>query len=164
MFGKVVILLRTFSSIDGLPIIDRSSGREYGEVIDILMKKGTITGILVDQIGWLNRHLIFPLDSIYSFGEDGIMVDSTPRYTFFTKKMNGTLLLKNGKQRLRGVPLFSKEGMKLGLIDDVYFCENSGTIVGYEVTDGFVADLLEGRKIVRQAELVVGGGRAILTK
>lgn len=156
--------MRTYSSIEGFPVIVTSSGHNIGEVIDLVISDGVVTGLLVDQIGWLNKHLVLPLDNIYSIGHDGIMVVSEKRFTFFNKNKD-TLLLKNGKRRLRGVPLFSEEGTKLGLIEDVYFMEQSGIIVGYEVTDGFVADLLEGRKVILQeAELVVGGGRAILTK
>lgn len=38
----------------------------------------------------------------------------------------------------------SNEGKKLGLLEDVYFMEEVGTIVGYELTDGFFSDITEG--------------------
>ncbi|MCD8501427.1 MAG: hypothetical protein LRY71_06700 [Bacillaceae bacterium] len=34
-------------------------------------------------------------------------------------------------------------------MEDVYFDEDSGTIVGYEVTDGLIADIKEGKKLIK---------------
>ncbi len=161
----MAITLRTLSSIEGLPVIVQSSGYDFGEVIDVLIEHGKVTSLLIDQAGWFNKHLVLPLNKIVSYGKDGMMVEHSDACTAYSKKNKGLLLLKNGKQRLQGVPLLTKEGTKLGLIEDVYFHGKSGTIIGYEVTDGLVADLLEGRKIVKhKAELVVRGGRAILTE
>jgi len=49
-------------------------------------------------------------------------------------------------------PLLSSEGQKLGLLEDVYFTEEVGTIIGYEVTDGFFADITEGKKVIKTNE------------
>ena len=57
--------------------------------------------------------------------------------------------LKQGKEKLSGRPLLTSEGEKLGLVEDVYFMEELGTIVGYEVTEGLIADIKEGRKVVK---------------
>jgi len=39
------------------------------------------------------------------------------------------------------------DGEQLGRVSDVYFSEILGTqIVGYELTDGFIADVMEGRR------------------
>ncbi|MFK4997612.1 PRC-barrel domain-containing protein [Bacillus sp. N9] len=43
----------------------------------------------------------------------------------------------------------SNEGKQLGLLDDVYFLEEVGTIVGYELTDGFFSDITEGKRVIR---------------
>jgi uncharacterized protein YrrD len=60
--------------------------------------------------------------------------------------------------------LLTAEGEKLGLLEDVYFLEEVGTIVGYEVTEGLVADLVEGRRVVKSnSKLTIASGRAILT-
>ncbi len=44
------------------------------------------------------------------------------------------------------------EGEKLGIVEDVYFQEELGTIVGYECTDGFFSDLKEGKRVVKTDE------------
>ena len=60
--------------------------------------------------------------------------------------------------------MLTAEGEKLGLLEDVYFMEELGTIIGYEVTEGLVADLVEGRRVVKtNASLTIADGRAILS-
>ncbi|NEU31579.1 hypothetical protein GN156_12475 [bacterium LRH843] len=156
--------MRTFSTVEGLPVISLSTGQESGHVLDLLYKGGCVTGFLIDQKGWFNQHLFLPVSAISSFGQDGLMIEGPWSLIPYTKKEKKWLSLKNGKGRLQGTPLLSKEGVKLGLLEDVYFLEEVGTIVGYEVTDGLVADLLEGRKVVKsKGSLTIGGGRAILS-
>lgn len=43
----------------------------------------------------------------------------------------------------------SNDGEQLGLLDDVYFLEEVGTIVGYELTDGFFSDIAQGKRVIR---------------
>ena len=43
--------------------------------------------------------------------------------------------------------MLTEEGLMLGRVSDVYFDQELGnTIIGIEITDGFVSDLIEGRK------------------
>ena len=35
------------------------------------------------------------------------------------------------------------------MLDDVYFLEEVGTIVGYELTDGFFSDITQGKRVIR---------------
>jgi uncharacterized protein YrrD len=85
------------------------------------------------------------IDKVSSFGWDGVMVDgpqqleklkSTPKYTLAHQ------------QSLNGRMLISKSGESLGLLRDVYFQEEVGTIVGYEITDGFFTDITEGKQVI----------------
>ncbi len=161
----MAITLRTFSTVEGLPVIALSNGVEYGHVLDLLYENGSVMGFLIDPKGWFTRHLFLPVSSVSSFGQDGIMIEGSQALKPCSKAVKKALPLKNGKRRLHGTPLLTKEGEKLGLVEDVYFLEEMGTIIGYEVTDGLVADLLEGRKVVKsRARLTIGGGRAILTE
>lgn len=53
-------------------------------------------------------------------------------------------------------------GQKLGHITDVYFMEELGKIIGYEISDGFVSDITEGRKIIQIPNKIIFGEDAIL--
>ncbi|GAE32198.1 hypothetical protein JCM9152_3720 [Halalkalibacter hemicellulosilyticusJCM 9152] len=155
--------MRTFSTIEGFPVIDQATGQECGHVNDLVYKEGRITGLLVDPKGWLTRQRFLSISDVKSFGNDAIMITSTKKLQLFERKHD--YLLKHGKNRLQGMTLLSHEGEKLGLMEDVYFQEEVGTIVGYEVTEGLIADLMEGRKVVKSEEpLTIAKGRAIMTE
>ena len=48
---------------------------------------------------------------------------------------------------MKDLPVVTVHGEQLGRVSDVYFDDLQGTqIVGYELTDGFIADMMEGRK------------------
>ncbi len=164
MFGKVASTLRTFSTVEGLPIIELSGGRELGQVLDLLFSGQQVTGFVIDKKGWMNRHLFLAVEDVSSFGQDGIMIDNASKLQPYKTNERQAYPLKQGKEKVRGKSLLTTEGEKLGLVEDVYFNEEVGTIIGYEVTDGLLADIVEGRKVVKgKGKLTVGKDKAILS-
>lgn len=161
----MAIALRTFSTVEGLPIISLATGKEYGHVQDLLYQDGSVIGFLVDPKGWFTKHQFLPVTSIENIGTDGVMISDSHVLKPMTTSEKKAIPLKTGKKRLHGTALLTAEGEKLGLLEDVYFQEEVGTIIGYEVTEGLVADLVEGRSVVKsKAKLTIAGGRAILTE
>jgi len=139
--------LRTFSLLKGLPVYELASGQKLGEVCDVsISSNGSVVGLLVKKGAFVKKTCQVKVDNVASFGCDGIMVNSLsalealetePEYTF------------EHNQSLAGKMLLSKEGEQLGLVDDVYFMEELGTIVGYELTDGFFSDIKNGKRVVK---------------
>ncbi|MCT8139562.1 PRC-barrel domain-containing protein [Anaerobacillus sp. CMMVII] len=149
--------MRTFSVLNGLPVISLTGGKEIGKVIDLLFHKTHVEGFLIDQNGWLNRHLFVPLENIHAIGHDALIIDDVKELSTFDKKQFPFYSLHNGTKKIVGKTLMSTEGEKLGLVEDVYFNENLGNIVGYEVTDGLIADLKEGKRVLKSTTpLTVG--------
>jgi uncharacterized protein YrrD len=111
-----------------------------------MTKSGMVKGLLVNK-GVLFKQIYFlSIDNVASFGWNGIMINGTnqmeklktePEYTFAHQ------------HSLDGKMLISKSGDSLGLLQDVYFQEERGTIVGYEVTDGFFSDITEGKLVIQ---------------
>ncbi len=161
----MAIFLHTFSTVEGLPVLSLSTGKECGHVLDLVYENGAVSGFLVDPKGWFTKHLFLPVEKISNIGTDGVMVKDYRTLQPLSKKEKQAFLLKHGKHRLHGTALLTAEGEKLGLLEDVYFLEEVGTIVGYEVTEGLVADLVEGRRVVKSdSKLTIAGGRAILNE
>lgn len=149
--------MRAFSVLNGLSVISLNNGEELGKVIDLLIDKTEIVGLLVDKNGWLNHHLYVPLEKVHAIGESALIVKDENKLTSYDKKQFQYSSLHNGSKNIGGKALMSTEGEKLGLVEDVYFDENLGNIVGYEVTDGFIADLKEGKRVLKTtAPLTVG--------
>lgn len=151
------LTLRTFSVLNGLSVISLNGGEEIGKVIDLLISKSEIYGIIIDKNGWLNRHLYVPLENVHAVGPDALVIDDKKKLAIYDKKQFPLYSLHNGSKNIAGKMLMSTEGEKLGLLEDVYFDEALGNIVGYEVTDGFIADLKEGKQVLKTtAPLTVG--------
>jgi uncharacterized protein YrrD len=161
MFGKVGRLLRTFSLLKGLPVFEMNKGKKVGEVCDLhISSSGQVTSLIVKKNGLFPKRYMVDIKDVSSFGADGVMIEddqalalpNNPEYTLEHQK------------RLQGKIVMTSEGEKLGLLEDVYFMEEVGTIVGYEISDGFFSDISEGKKVVKTSESPAIGEDAIIVK
>ena len=138
-------------------MISLKRGEEIGKVIDLLFRETKVEGLIIDKNGWLNRHLFVPLRQIHAVGHDAIVIEDVEKLAVYDKKQFPFQSLQNGSKHIAGKMLMSTEGEMLGLVEDVYFNEYLGNIVGYEVTDGFIADIKEGKQVVKtNTPLIVG--------
>ncbi len=163
MFGRVVQLLRTMQALMGLPIISCSNGEELGRVVDGLFDGKMVAGLSIKQPKWFTHHMFLPISAILEAGQAAIMVANPSALQRVAEKHKQLYPICTSRRRFKGKPLLSNEGDILGLVEDVYFCVEMGTIIGYEVTDGWLVDLKEGRKIVKGEDLVISKERAILS-
>ncbi|MBY0123894.1 PRC-barrel domain-containing protein [Bacillus sp. S/N-304-OC-R1] len=154
--------MRTFSLLKGLPVIEINSGTKIGEVFDLsISRRGIVTGLIVRKGALFKKTFLLEVKEVSSFGWDGVMVESedvlqpikkTAQYTFETQNP------------LTGKMMMTREGERLGLLEDVYFLEELGTIVGYELSDGFFSDMLEGKRVVKTEIPPAIGKDAIIVK
>ncbi|WP_078552688.1 PRC-barrel domain-containing protein [Bacillus alkalicellulosilyticus] len=157
--------MRTFSSICGRPIYEIETGEELGIVEDLFINKhGQVTGLQLDIKAWLQRDRFVPLSAITEIGADGVFISNRKQLRSLDKHHMSGFTLKQGKKRLAGMPLLTAEGEKLGLVEDVYFMEELGTIIGYEVTEGLLADLKEGKRVVKITEPLLYGKDILMMK
>lgn len=139
--------MRTFSLLKGMPVYDRN-GELLGEVCDICIgDEGMVTDLLLQMKGFIGKKLRVPVQSISSFGEDGIMVDSNGQCSKY-QELDDEYTMHHGRPLAKKMTM-TPQGEQLGMLDDVYFLEKEGTIVGYELTDGFFSDITEGKRIIR---------------
>ncbi|WP_078432424.1 PRC-barrel domain-containing protein [Metabacillus halosaccharovorans] len=140
--------MRTFSKLKGLPVYCNNDATIQGHVTNLcLSSKGFIFGLMMEGKGLFHRDKFIPIHSIYSIGENGVMVE----------QLDSLLSIQDMKKHytyntyldLENKAVLTKEGNKLGLLEDVYFSEKLGTIEAYELTDGFFADIAEGKKVVK---------------
>jgi uncharacterized protein YrrD len=160
MFGEVGYSLRTYSLLKGQPLFETNSGNKIGEICDLsISSDGTVKGLLVKKGVFLKQTYFLDIQNVSSFGWDGVMIDDdryleklkeTPEYTL------------SHQHSLNGMMMLSKSGESLGLLKDVYFQEELGTIVGYEITDGFFSDITEGKQVIQSGKPVAIGKDAII--
>ncbi len=138
--------MRTFSLLKGQPVFDRNTGTKIGEVVDLcITSQGTVEGLLVKKGAFFKQTCFLAIHKVSSFGSDGIMIDGPELLEKVKSIPKHTIVHQHS---LTGKMLISKSGRSLGLLEDVYFQEELGTIVGYEVTDGFFTDITEGKQVI----------------
>lgn len=139
--------MRTFSLLKGLPVIELKSGTKIGDVYDLnISASGTVKGLLVRRGALLRKSFLLEVKDVKSFGWDGIMVQDQSFMKPIKKPDEYTFESQNS---LTGKSIMTSEGQRLGLLDDVYFHEEVGTIVGYELSDGFFSDMMEGKRVIK---------------
>ncbi|GGG19850.1 PRC-barrel domain-containing protein [Paenibacillus abyssi] len=138
-------------SLIGLPVIDINTGNRVGKVRDIWFDEHwLLTGIVLEARRWISSDVqAIHWDNVIACGEDAVLISDTQAVVSL-KAEDIIRCFHTGRIKLKDLPVITVEGLQLGRVTDVYFDQNKGTlIVGYELTDGFISDLREGRKWLR---------------
>ncbi|MGI6669060.1 MAG: PRC-barrel domain-containing protein [Acetivibrionales bacterium] len=157
-------MLHRYSEVLNLPVICGGSGKKAGSVTDVVFSPGSreVKAFLLDDMGIsLKKRAVF-LGDVTKLGKDAVIIGSmncisSIGRTAFAKAF--------GKSGLLGLKVFSKAGGEIGVVKDVLFDVQTGRIEGFEISDGFFQDVMQGRKIlplIGRAEL--GGEFAVVEK
>lgn len=146
----------------GTKVIHQGTGKVVGKVFDLLFnREGICRGLILEKRFWLAKSAFIPISQIASVGEDAIMINSLPELNMDCIE-GDRLYLYSSRPKLKGTPLFTSTGKHLGMLEDVYFQEELGSIIGYEVSAGFFADLLEGRQLIKKPDKLMMGKDAFV--
>jgi uncharacterized protein YrrD len=151
--------LRTFSLLKGQPIFESRSGSKIGEVTDLCIIDGMVKGLMVKKGVFFKQNYYLDIQDVSSFGWDGVMIEDDTQLEKLKTIPDYTLTHQHS---LSGKLLLSSSGESLGLLEDVYFQEEVGTIVGYEITDGFFSDITEGKQVIHSQTPPAIGKDAII--
>lgn len=132
-----------------LPVVSLDDRKEIGEVKDIIYNpvESKILGYLVDSGGWFTEAKGFPHSELIKMEEDCLVI----RNESVIKKISLIREIKNaidGKVDIRGFKVECEDGRCIGVIQDLLLDENSWQITGYEISDGVIQDLLDGRSSI----------------
>ncbi|WP_442595137.1 PRC-barrel domain-containing protein [Neobacillus sp. D3-1R] len=154
--------MRTFSLLKGLPVYELKKGKKIGEVCDLSISgSGMVKGLLIKKGGLFKKSLLIDIQDVTSFGWDGVMIEDEDKLETLPNTPEFTL---DHQHSLQGKIVMTSEGQKLGILEDVYFLEELGTIVGYEISDGFFSDITEGKQVVKTSDSPAIGKDAIIVK
>jgi uncharacterized protein YrrD len=155
--------LRKAKDIIGMPVIEIAGGKQLGYVKDIALDSDwTVQAVVVDTKNWFSGPKVVTCGSIVAFGDDAVTVQSDGCLETL-ETPDGWRYLDSGDERVKGKPIMTINGLQLGVVEDVYFEEKLGKkIIGYELTDGFISDITEGRKHLPAPASVTWGEDAII--
>jgi uncharacterized protein YrrD len=147
----------------GLPVFDLGCGEQIGKVVDILFDVNwQVQGVALELGSWFQKDRYIPISDICAFGEDAVTVRELHHSS--GQKTKDFYRLTTGHNKIKGLPVLTVNGHQLGMVEDVYFMEEVGTIIGYELSDGFISDIREGRrKLTRPAKTTFGKDAIIVS-
>ncbi|PTX58436.1 uncharacterized protein YrrD [Melghirimyces profundicolus] len=141
--------MRRSQDVIGLPVIHVKTGKRLGTVRDLLFdREQRMIGVLLENGGWVRKGRYIPFERIGSLGADAVIVDSEEDIRPLEDGQRGCYGFLTGR-KLKGRSIVMTNGRDLGMVEDVYFLEDVGTLMGYELSEGFISDLTEGRKVFR---------------
>lgn len=148
----------------GVSVFDVEDGKEIGKVVDfILSEDWKILGIVLESKGLFTSYVKAVLwEEIIAYGEDAVMIRNQQAVCKLeAENIQTTFSLGDGK--VKDMSVLTRDGNMIGHVSDVYFDQNMGnTITGLEISDGFISDLVEGRKMLPYTEEMLKGENSII--
>jgi uncharacterized protein YrrD len=160
-----MIVLRRVRDVIGLPIIELKRGREVGYVHDLLFnEQRQLTGILLRETSFLKQGKYIPVEAVCAIGTDCVTIAGQRAIVSFSSSSfpSGWTGIQTGSTPVQGKAFVTKEGEHLGFVEDVYFHVESGKIVGYELSNGILSDIIDGRAVIRSTECLKMGEDAVI--
>ncbi|TXK79322.1 PRC-barrel domain-containing protein [Paenibacillus sp. N3.4] len=155
--------MRKAHDLIGLPVLTVDSGKQIGQVKDLMIDpEWNICGIVLEVKHWFSTLRYISWEEILAAGEDAVTIPNNNVIHEFEHVEHCHALLE-GSRKLKGLPVITVGGHKLGMVDDVYLDQNWGKqIVGYELSEGFVSDLKEGHRWLPMPDSAIKGEDAII--
>ncbi|MGE6629123.1 PRC-barrel domain-containing protein [Bacillus sp. NPDC077027] len=140
--------MRTCRELQGMSIYTRDLSSELGRVKDICFSPdGSCQGYILD--GKKKDCALIPFSISDKLTDKGLFVQTD--LTAGAQPSATSFLFNKLKKKM----IQSSEGENLGILEDVYFCRKTGTIVAYELSNGFFTELSGIRKRLNAAGTLI---------
>lgn len=109
-----------------------------------------MVGLLLQGGSWWRRHLI-PFEEVAAIGPAAVML----RRPVVLATPDGPRLrrLRRTHAAIMGSRVLTRDGHDLGIVEDVCFSPQDGSVAGYLISRGLMADLADGKGFLPAARL-----------
>jgi uncharacterized protein YrrD len=143
--------------------VNKPGKENYGFLRDIYINPRTsiVEAILVEQAGLFGKKAIIPWEYVTGIGDDGIWIkpDDPPKVP---SDQTWWSVASTGENAAYGRDILAKGGESLGTIGDYLIDPVTGHIIGCELSDGLLQDLIEGRKNLQGELTLAEDGNSLL--
>ncbi|MDR4995756.1 prc-barrel domain-containing protein [Bacillus altitudinis] len=140
--------MRTCRELEEMSIYTGETSHSLGSIKDIcILAGGSCGGYVLD--GKKKDCALVPFSAGDQLTDKGLYVSCQERVDIDFSAPS--FLFSKLKKKMMQSP----DGENLGILEDVYFCTNSGTIVAYELSDGFFTELSGIRKQLQAAGTLI---------
>lgn len=137
--------MATASEVIGLSVSIREGGHEVGKVKDVVVdgQGRQVLGFVVSE-GLFRSTKVAPWSGVQSIGPDSVIIGASSDVV----KADEAPDIKNVLDqdlKIRGVKVQTTGGKDLGVVNDLEFDEQTGAVLGYELSGGLFSDAFGGR-------------------
>lgn len=145
-----------FSDIIGLPVIHIGEGNIIGTVRDIVFisKTKKITGLIIRTKSIVSSMKVIKAQDIVKVGKSAVLVSSNLCMQPVKEFLSTSTSVKRYQEDISEKQIFTDGGEKIGVIQDAIFNFEAGLLEEFEISDGLVQDLMEGRKVISSKEII----------
>ncbi|KIL41062.1 hypothetical protein SD70_09635 [Gordoniibacillus kamchatkensis] len=157
--------MRKAKHIIGLPVFTVDTGKQVGTVKDMMIGSDwTLKKLVLEARSWLAAQRSVRAEDVVGIGEDAVTIRSADAIAADSDAADEEARpLADGDGKLFGLPVLTKSGDQMGMIEDVYFAAEVGIpVIGLELSEGFLSDLREGRITFPIPEHAVLGEDAVV--
>lgn len=154
--------MKKVQDVIGLPVLDLSSGKKVGIVKDVFFNSsGEMVGMTVESHRLMTKIRYLSFENVGAVGDDAVTI-GTERFLSSYIPNERFYGYHSGIRTYKELPVITTNGQELGHIKDVYFMEEMGKMIGYEISDGFLSDITEGRKMIKVPQRMILGEDALI--
>lgn len=144
-----------FTKLIELPIISLTSGNKIGTIYDVIFMPDNmqiIAFIIVLKKLFAGKKVVLFKD-IETVGENAVFIQND------SKMMNITQWhmpedAKSYRKHVSDVPVYTDNGISIGAVQDALFNFELGVLAEFEISEGFIQDLMDGRKKIPVSESI----------
>jgi uncharacterized protein YrrD len=153
-------------TVIGLAVLEEKDGHRLGKVIDVLYsgEESKILGMMVETEGTSLPEMRFiHFSNIKELTEEAVFVTGKDA-------LQALHCLKNSEETsystalLCGRHIYSELGKEKGTIKDVLLDFTAGKVEGYQISTGFISDLVAGRYVIPVGNIITMGKDMIVVK
>jgi uncharacterized protein YrrD len=146
---KKIGYLKKLNSILGLPAVSAVGGKKLGSIADMVFMEGqsSILGLVLIASGFFGKKIYVPFSSVRIIGEHAVILEGDEDMigkSSAKAPMEGILYAN----RVLGYRIIGDNGIELGNVSDLILNVDEGRIEGYEISKGFIDDLVDGRSVL----------------
>ncbi len=143
--------MRKGHSLMGLPVIAQSNGENLGKVLDLIFDHDADECVALvvkerDVFGLVSARVVL-WSEVLTIGPDAVMARA-PESRIVANQDKRLQRLMERDHHLAGTSIYTTDGQNLGTFGDVFLDPESGRVLGYEVSGGFVSDTMSGKRFL----------------
>lgn len=150
------------SEIIGKPIVSAETGDRLGSVSDALLGDGGVNVVaLIIRGGLLEKEHVLPFHDIQTLGGDTVLARTVAGISS-PQEWRRSGVKATRSSRLRGKPVVTVGGQRLGEVSDLLVNDETGAFDGVEVADSRLGGLHTKRAILHASEEIRIGPDAVV--